>query len=294
MDFTYKDIVLRNFIKDYSKISYLKNSVYQEKINNGECLFFAVKKGDINIVKVFLERYPQLVNKDFEDEYPLVVASEYGFVDIVDYLLANGGNPNRGYPLITAVANNNIDIVRKLCDAGANPNSIEYIAFYDDYYEGNYDIYQQDGIHSPLKSALEYNNIDIINILLNYGLNIYSDDTLIWACHSSDNNMLLYLLETFRIPADNFVAMVMCIINNKYDMLETLIKFGANINNTDEDGDSVCIKAAKIMIGGDYINDIDIEELQHLGADLDAVDENNDTIYNIIDDYYADNDHRYT
>lgn len=53
----------------------------------------AVSKGDIEIVKKFIE-YGADVNQMSEDMTPLMIAARYNKVEILNVLLANGARPN--------------------------------------------------------------------------------------------------------------------------------------------------------------------------------------------------------
>lgn len=267
MELNYKEILLRNFLKDFTKSKPTESTKYNYYIRSGYFLYMAISMGRIDIVRIFISMYPRLIDKDYNNKYPLEVASEFGYVDIVDLLIKNNANPNLGNPLITAVNMENVDIIHKLCDAGANPNVIEY------------NDQDEDDILSPLISAIELDSIEIVNILYTYGLDIYNDNTLIWTCKYGTTNMLIYMLDVYRLPANNFNAMVKCLIHNNYDMLQILVNHGADINSTNEDSQTVAMVAS-------YYTDLNFDDLENLGINIYTTDNNGKNLLDYIEEKY--------
>lgn len=69
------------------------NAVSHTVYGNGTPLCTAISKGDINIVKKFVE-YGADVNEKSNDLTPLMMAARYNNVEIIDYLLSKGAEIN--------------------------------------------------------------------------------------------------------------------------------------------------------------------------------------------------------
>ncbi|MEE1885883.1 ankyrin repeat domain-containing protein [Pedobacter flavus] len=122
-------------------------------------IYEAIAIGDQEIVLNLLLENPGLVNEFSNDGFPpLVLASLFGFFNLVDTLISNGANlelPTENgfvvYPLHAACAGNHLKVVQLLLQNGAKPNVV-----------------QSSGL-TPLHIAAEYGNIEMIIELLENG-----------------------------------------------------------------------------------------------------------------------------
>ena len=125
-------------------------------------LFEAAALGEKKVVRQHLEKNSELVNSFSADGFtPLGLAAFFGKVEIVEYLLKKGADPNiaannqfKVAPLHSACATGNIEIVKILLTAGAYVNSRQ----------------MQDV--TPLHSAAHAGNAELAMLLLDHGADV--------------------------------------------------------------------------------------------------------------------------
>lgn len=93
---------------------------------HGTCLQAAACNGHVGVVRALLEADPH--GGGGLHENPLIAASDSGYAEVVELLLAHGADPNNevysslGSSLTTASRRNHIEVVRQLINGGADPN----------------------------------------------------------------------------------------------------------------------------------------------------------------------------
>lgn len=125
-------------------------------------LFEAAAIGVLEVVKEIIENDPNMLDQVSDHGFSaLALASEFGQVDVLRYLLANHADPNQPsqngymvYPLHTAISGNNIPVAKMLLEANAEVNVL------------------QSSRQSPLHLAAQSGNIDLIILLLEYGADV--------------------------------------------------------------------------------------------------------------------------
>ncbi|RMD46707.1 MAG: ankyrin repeat domain-containing protein [Aquificota bacterium] len=125
------------------------NQVYEYE---GSPLHVAVKEGDLDLVKHFIDKGADVNIKGVFGETPLHIAVDRGYDNIVKLLLENGANPNvqsneGNTPLHLAVISSSADIAFELIKAGADSS-----------------IKNKSG-KTPLDIAMEVNDEKMIKIL---------------------------------------------------------------------------------------------------------------------------------
>lgn len=131
-------------------------------------IFEAVTCGYKELVIQYLDKQPSLINAHSADGFtPLGLAAYFGRVEIAQFLLEAGADPNiaaanalQVAPLHSSVAANNYEITKLLLDHGADPNAK-----------------QQRNI-TALHGSAHLGNAKITSLLLEYGAdkNVAMDD----------------------------------------------------------------------------------------------------------------------
>lgn len=85
---------------------------------------WAVKNGDLDQVRTFVEKDKSVVSKDVNGRFPLIVASDYGQTEIIDLLISKGADVNTSdkygiTPLLSAIYEGHTDSVKLLLQKGA-------------------------------------------------------------------------------------------------------------------------------------------------------------------------------
>lgn len=150
-------------MRDYSKKSAKENFL----------LYFhtIAEKNRVDLLEVFfaegyldfsdLIRYPE---QKLEFYFLMINAMEKGAVDVVKFFIEEGMNVDARLeygitPLTLACSRNKIDIVKLLLGKGANPNPESVIT-------------------SPVKAAMNCDDVNILDQLIVYGANLNKDTTL--------------------------------------------------------------------------------------------------------------------
>ncbi|WP_296679723.1 ankyrin repeat domain-containing protein [Novosphingobium sp.] len=103
------------------------NLINTRDVTTGEtALHIVTQRRDLTWMQYLIGKGANVNARDVKGQTPLVVASNFSFVEGVDLLVSHGAKVdetnNAGEtPLITAVHNRNIALVRILLKAGANP-----------------------------------------------------------------------------------------------------------------------------------------------------------------------------
>ena len=94
--------------------------------SNSQEIFRAVMTGDLEKTKIMLDEHPEWINaKSWGDWTPLHRAAQFGYADIVDFLISKGSNMEAKTdlgmtPLYTAIIGQKSDICKQLIDKGAD------------------------------------------------------------------------------------------------------------------------------------------------------------------------------
>jgi predicted nucleic acid-binding Zn-ribbon protein len=112
------------------EIDNLKNNINSKEIDNSEInkeLYKACSQGNVENVKLLLDKGVDVNAKDTEGWTVLMYASEYGHTEIVKLLLESGADVNAkteygNTALICASVNGYTEIVKMLLEAGADVN----------------------------------------------------------------------------------------------------------------------------------------------------------------------------
>ncbi|HZH54628.1 MAG TPA: ankyrin repeat domain-containing protein [Sphingobacteriaceae bacterium] len=125
-------------------------------------LFEAAALGVLEVVSAIVEDDPSALDRVSDHGFSaLALASEFGQIEVLRYLLAKHADPNQPsqngylvYPLHTAISGNNIQVAKMLLEANAEVNVM------------------QSSRQSPLHLAAQSGNIDLIILLLEYGADV--------------------------------------------------------------------------------------------------------------------------
>ena len=207
----FKNIDMIKFLLDKGASSTIKNKESLTYDHEIERVCYYTRNIVFNISSVLenrvLEEY-----KRFKDNHagktPLDLATKNNLNDIQNLFLEKNNlfiaNKliNGASPLYTAVINQNINLVKKLLDDGADIN----LKNSDDIsYDDTTLVWYRDRNKTPIEASIYAGDLDILKLLIEYNPNI---DTL------------------FKLA----------VIEEKSEIVELLIKKGANLNIINEDG----------------------------------------------------------
>jgi ankyrin repeat protein len=125
-------------------------------------VFEAAALGHLDRVAELVEADPDLVNAFAQDGFqPLGLASYFGHLTVVEYLLVKGAevnspsrNASRVMPLHSAVAHQHLEIAQALLEQDADPNAT------------------QAGEFTPLHAAAQNGQVEMVRLLLDYGAKV--------------------------------------------------------------------------------------------------------------------------
>lgn len=163
------------------------------------------------------------------DERLLYIATEYGNVENIKFLLDAGMNINTsGNPealIHIAVLNNDYDVVKLLLERG--------IIFQPNGWSDN---------RNPLSCAAKNGNIDIVNLFIDYGYPLNNETIFLAMDAAAQGNQLTtlkYFLDKGYSPnltlSDDSLLAYSC-LRGKLDAVKILLEFGADINGPDMRG----------------------------------------------------------
>jgi ankyrin repeat protein len=201
------------------------NEILIDKMNAME---YAVVNNSLSAVKCIYAHFElDSINGD-----ELIFAAGYGFMDIMESLIGWGDNINRaGYlgftPLIIAAQEGKTDIVKRLLIYGAdkwNYKAYGQSAIYVAAAEGHIEIVKllydgslehADEINDALIIAGINDKYDVVNLLIDYGVNVNATD--------DDGRTLLFY----------------ALVYNKAELIDILFSNGASVDYTDTFGVSL-------------------------------------------------------
>lgn len=264
-------ILKQNLSSNEDKIKNLiKKLVYVDQFrkNGANALMYAIHNGDLNIIKLLIDKGADVNIIDSQGDMPIFIAV-FDNLDVVKLLVENGANINvkdrrNNTPLISACFHTNLDIVKYLIDKGADinavnndgDNALSKVSYRQLYTNDNDNdkaeiakILILNGIdinhinksgNTPLFVSLRYRNYPVFKVLIENGANIFTKNndkkSSIMMAIDYDNNMdiIHYLINNgVDINAkDKFknTVLVYAIGSNNYELVELLILKGANVN----------------------------------------------------------------
>lgn len=225
-------------------------------------LWAAADTGNLDIVKKCLGQGIYVDISDENDITALMLASQSGHLNIVEYLAVHNANINAKPkfpgtpPLIAAARNNHFDIAEYLIRHNADINSkddygrqaIHYTANYGYYtltdmllyYEAEYDEPDSYG-RTPIYYAIVNAQTEIAKLLVDYNADILKLDAtgnsyLHLAADNDSTSIIDYLLES-QIPINatnnnNLTALDFAVYYGNYYFAEQLIEKGAIPNDS--------------------------------------------------------------
>ncbi len=224
---------MENVSPDWNKLSIINETLYPHNFNIK--IKSLINSGNINA-------------KNYYDDTPLTCAAKYNNLEIVKELINSGANLDaKDYDgntaLMYAVEKNNLEAVKILIKSGANMNL-------------------KNGA-TVLTWAFKHGHLDIVKKAIKTGADVNATDRsgnpiLITAYKHVYSNMP-------SIFASNKIHLES--IKEPIEIIQQLIKAGANINATDKSGRTILILASE---NGHL--DI-IKKLINSGADVNATDE---------------------
>ncbi|XP_068561366.1 dynein axonemal heavy chain 12 [Cebidichthys violaceus] len=200
---------------------------------------------------------------DIKKKTPLALAAQNGHLNVVEVLLEKGAHvcceSESGSVLFDAAASGNPDIISMLLDHGADPNRPLYsghLPLHRVAYHGHIlalehlipvtklDAVKESGM-SPLHSAAAGGHAHCVEMLLKAGYDPnfmlhprvrsnYDDDrrsALFFAVTNNDLQCTRLLLEAgAMVNQDPINCLQVALRQGNYEMINTLLKFGANVN----------------------------------------------------------------
>ncbi|XP_076023065.1 dynein axonemal heavy chain 12 [Genypterus blacodes] len=217
-----------------------------------------------NFVHLLLESGANPNAGDIKEKTPLALAAQNGHLNVVEILLKKGahvwsGSEESGTVLFDAAASGNPDIISLLLDHGADPNLPLYsghLPIHRVAYHGhilalerlipptNMAAVKESGM-SPLHSAAAGGHAHCLELLLKAGYDPnfmlhprvrrgYDDErrsALFFAVSNNDMQCTRLLLEAgAMVNQDPISCLQTALRQGNYELINTLLKFGANVN----------------------------------------------------------------
>jgi ankyrin repeat protein len=230
---------ISSFILLLNRISSLNIDINMISITYDDTLLhMAIKKNNIEIVKLLLEKGADPNIKNRAEQTPLEIAIFNYNIEIVKLLLEKGADPNiknraKQTSLEIAILINNIEIVKLLLEKGADPN-----------------IKNRDG--QTLLEIAQYKDYDIIvNLLLEKGAR-----------------------GEIKIKSPYSTEIVEAVRKQNIELVKELLDKGADVNTIDKDNYG---KRSLLHIATDKKNKDMINLLLDRGANIDIFDNNKET-----------------
>lgn len=222
--------------------------------------------GTINDVIFNIDRFPEtytLVNKT-----PLILACQFGHIDVIKYLIENGvdvnyKNPNGMTALMIACSHRQIDAVKtllesQLCDVNITDDYGETAIFYAkspqiiDWlltYGGDINHQNNHGKTALLLSFFK-NNDDLAIKLLEYGadinLNSAEIQSLLADAIIEDNYERIKIMLEYGVDMTSPDPLFSAVRLSKHEIIDMMLTHGANPNlQSSETGDSLLLLATR-------------------------------------------------
>ncbi|CAK6957358.1 dynein axonemal heavy chain 12 [Scomber scombrus] len=230
---------------------------------NRTALHEAAFLGLENFVYLLLESGANPNACDIKKKTPLALAAQNGHLNVVEFLLLKGAHvwceSESGTIFFDAAASGNPDIIALLLDHGADPNQPLYsghLPIHRVAYHGHIlalehlipvtklEAVKESGM-SPLHSAAAGGHVRCVELLLKAGYDpnfmlhprvrrSYDDErrsALYFAVSNNDLQCARLLLEAgAMVNQDPVTCLQLALRQGNYELINTLLKFGANVN----------------------------------------------------------------
>ena len=223
-------------------------------------LMFAIHSSHLQIVELLLKEKADPNAHDNEGCTPLMDASQSGCLHIAELLLKENADPNAHSnggctPLLLASKNGHSNVVKMLFEYKANPH-VEICKHLDSFtmatVKGNTDVVNTFLNHSEIRFeslsmgwyyACHFGHVPIITLLSNRVVTIPIQTDLIISCAEGDLGTVIdQLMSGITTPDVQFIHGITPLMISSScghtDIVEALIQSGANVNKTDEFGDT--------------------------------------------------------
>lgn len=203
-------------------------SVYpnDDPVVNEQCrlLCLGCHSGDLTTVQILLEHVDShVLNNCFEnsyhDEHALIIACEYGYLDIAMKLLEKGAMVNIKTvcerPLTAACENGDINIVRTLLSRGAKVNKANGLSY------------------TPLQRACAGGHTMVVEELIKEGANVNLNVPLLDACSEGHLCIVRQLIKMkANVNCERFekTPLLVACEEGNIDIVKELITAGADVN----------------------------------------------------------------
>ncbi|BDU50051.1 ankyrin repeat domain-containing protein [Haliovirga abyssi] len=199
------------------------NVFYVDK-NNKTTFYIAVESNKTDIAKYFIEKGVDVKQEDKSGKFPLIKAVKNKNVELVEAILKKGENANRKNkklekPITFAIKNGNEKIVELLIKYGADVNSI--CDKNEDY---------------PLHLSVRKKNYKISELLINNGALVNAknkklENPIILAIKGEDEKIVELLINhNAVINSDDYYPLHLSVREKNYKISELLINNGALVN----------------------------------------------------------------
>jgi ankyrin repeat protein len=172
-------------------------------------LLQASRTGDVALIAALLKAGAELSSMHPDGETPLMAVSRTGRVDAVRLLLEAGADVNASdtyqhqTPLMWAAADGHVDAVKMLLEAGAEPNRTARVSTIDDRKHADH----ATGGFTALMYAVRNGHEEAAKALVKGGADLKVTN------------------------GDGATAMVVAIVNDRFDLASTLLDLGADPND---------------------------------------------------------------
>jgi ankyrin repeat protein len=258
----------KNGLNEIRKIIYAPDKFYDTPFE------IAIKKGFLDVIKVFVEKGPDVKDADKDGETPLHRAARYGEWDVVKYLVEKGADVKAAdkdgvTPLHRAARYGDWDVVKKLVEKGANvkcANKDGYTTLHRAAAIGKLDVVKylvekgadvkaadKDG-ETPLHRAARYGKRDVVKYLVEKGADVKAADKdgytpLHRADRYGDLDEVEYLVEkgadVKAADKGGYTTLHRAAAIGKLDVVKYLVEKGADVKAADKDGETPLHWAAR-------------------------------------------------
>ncbi len=243
-----------------------------DKRNRRTPLLDAAMFGNTSMVKLLLDRGASIQFRDEKGETSLMKAVQGGHIDVVRLLLergadANLGNYNGYTPLLIASRNGREDIIDVLIEKGADINKANekngWTALMEAAWWRRSEAFKtlierkasSDSYNNAMMFGVERGNLDVIQLLLDKGVDVNLHDErgrslLEIAVESGHIDVAATLIRGGAHVNDinrrnGWTPVMKAIWKNRIDMVQFLIKHNADINYSNNKGETALLLAAK-------------------------------------------------